>query len=682
MEGMQTAGEGPRILDPAPIAIALTSGPDHVLIYVNPEARRLFGDRPRGLPIRTAFADFGPAAIFTVMDHVYATKSAERISAAPLMYTPPSGTTPTRRYFTYSCSPASLPGREPGLMVAGLDVTEQITAAQRVNQLAEEHHRALRRYQSLVLATAQAVWVSDADGSLVEPSEQWAELTGQSVKQAGDEGGRNGEGWAEAIHPDDRQGFWETWLRALSQPPEVVEHTYRLRLASGAYRHYRDRAVPIREDGTVVEWVGTSTDIEREWQQQRRDDLLSRAAATADHTRLEDMLTALTKVIVPELTDGCGIYLLPEAADRSPHAPPTAKYATAITREGLPNLPDMWMVEPAAGDVLERVVREHRTVHHTFPPGQPPDSLTPPELAPWLRDSCANSVLLLPVVVDGVVAAVAGAVNCAGREPITAADVRLLADLLEHARGPLNNALNLRRTQRVALELQRGLLTDPPEVPGALIASRYRPSPSSDEVGGDWYDAFVLPDGALALTIGDVVGHDLTAANAMGQLRSMLRAIAYQGGESPAKVLTGLDSAATGLGVTTLATVVHARLSRDPDGWRVTWSNAGHLPPLLLHPDGTHEQLMGRSSEPVLCVAPGLERTDHVARVPTGSTLLLYTDGLVETPQGHLDHNISRLARQAARATHLSVEDLCDHLLTWAPDNHDDVALLAFHATG
>ncbi|WP_333734412.1 PP2C family protein-serine/threonine phosphatase, partial [Streptomyces sp. IBSBF 3010] len=121
--------------------------------------------------------------------------------------------------------------------------------------------------------------------------------------------------------------------------------------------------------------------------------------------------------------------------------------------------------------------------------------------------------------------------------------------------------------------------------------------------GGDWYDV-VYADDTLALDIGDVAGHDLTAATAMGQLRSMLRGLAWNNSPEcmPSTVLTMLESAAEGLNVASFTTAIHARLRRQPDSsWHMVWSNAGHPPPLLIPAEAEPYFLTGTGVDPPLC---------------------------------------------------------------------------------
>ncbi|MDQ3150255.1 MAG: serine/threonine-protein phosphatase, partial [Actinomycetota bacterium] len=243
-------------------------------------------------------------------------------------------------------------------------------------------------------------------------------------------------------------------------------------------------------------------------------------------------------------------------------------------------------------------------------------------------------------------------------------------------------AADVRRN--IADTFQRALLTPPPEVAGVEMAARYMSAGPTAEIGGDWYDAFPLAGGSLALVVGDVVGHDLTAATAMAQLRAALRGLAYDTGQAPGRLLSRLDDLVYGLGVTPFATLLLGILERTADGAAFTWASAGHPSPLLLHPDGSTRYLDGGLSTPVgIHLAPEVRRPQASADLPVGSTLLLYTDGLIEQRRAPLDEGLKRLAAQAEGAADQSLDALCDHLLTTClGDTGDDVALLAVRITG
>jgi PAS domain S-box-containing protein len=296
----------------------------------------------------------------------------------------------------------------------------------------------------------------------------------------------------------------------------------------------------------------------------------------------------------------------------------------------------------------------------------------------WHRDGTPVPVELIavPTVEDGAVTGVV-------------VSFRDLTDRLAARR----QAAELRRvTERAAEQralsdrLQQALLTPPPEPDHLQVAVRYRPAAHGAQVGGDWYDAFLQPDGATMLVIGDVVGHDSDAAAAMGQLRGLLRALAYDNDEPPSATLSRTEHVALGLAVSTMATVVLARVERHPDvpvaGTRVLrWSNAGHLPPVLLAPDGSTTLLETRP-ELMLGIDPDAPRTDHTAELGDGYTLLLVTDGLVERRDADLDEGLATMREVLRDLGETPLEELCDTLLErmLPVDGADDVAIVAVRA--
>jgi two-component system, chemotaxis family, sensor kinase Cph1 len=233
---------------------------------------------------------------------------------------------------------------------------------------------------------------------------------------------------------------------------------------------------------------------------------------------------------------------------------------------------------------------------------------------------------------------------------------------------------------RAAETLQRSLLTDPPEPEGLEVAVRYVPATREAQVGGDWYDVFAQPDGSTVLVIGDVVGHDTEAAATMAQLRGLLRGIAYDSADGPARVLARLDAAVDGLGLGALATVLVGRLTPGGADGSATlrWASAGHLPPLLVGPDGEPRVLADRPGL-LLGVDATAVRPERVAAIPGGSTLLLYTDGLVERRHQVFDDGVELLGAALSDLRDHPVEGLSDALLQrlGAGDAEDDIALVA-----
>ncbi len=241
-------------------------------------------------------------------------------------------------------------------------------------------------------------------------------------------------------------------------------------------------------------------------------------------------------------------------------------------------------------------------------------------------------------------------------------------------------------SRALADQLQQALLTPPPEPDHLHVVVRYLPAGHEAQVGGDWYDAFLQPDGATMLAIGDVVGHGSGAAAAMGQLRGILRALAYDNDETPAETLGRTDRTASGLAVSTLATAILARVERHPDvpvaGRRVVrWSNAGHVPPLLLAPDGS-SRVLETTPDLMLGVEPSAPRHDHTVDLDSGYTLLLVTDGLVEQRSSDLDEGMARMQDALRDLGRTPLPELLDTVLDRLVPRagEDDVAVVAVRA--
>ncbi|WP_240669870.1 GAF domain-containing SpoIIE family protein phosphatase [Actinoplanes solisilvae] len=266
-------------------------------------------------------------------------------------------------------------------------------------------------------------------------------------------------------------------------------------------------------------------------------------------------------------------------------------------------------------------------------------------------------------------------VNGPGRPAFTDAERGTAAEVGRRAGMAVDNSRVYGRQRHVAEVLQHSMLPTLPHVDGVDLHGRYLPAQDGASVGGDWYDAFAQPDGSLMLAVGDVSGHDIEAAATMGQVRNLVRGDAYGREDEPGPLLAQLDRALHGLQVPAAATAVLARLRRDHDDYLLSFANAGHPPPVLLRPDGEVE-IWWESPEPLLGLFPRAERTTHHRRVPAGSTLLLYTDGLVEHPAHLIDHGISRACAVLRGNAGLPPDDLCTRLLDSAPRRADDIALL------
>jgi serine phosphatase RsbU (regulator of sigma subunit) len=255
-----------------------------------------------------------------------------------------------------------------------------------------------------------------------------------------------------------------------------------------------------------------------------------------------------------------------------------------------------------------------------------------------------------------------------------------LVGMLRRSGMRLYEALDREAEQRaVADQLQRSLLPERlPQISGVRVAARSQPVSSRRRVGGDWYDVIALPSGEVGLVVGDVVGHDLRAATAMGQLRAALRAFAvYE--PSPAAVLTQVNTVADLLQVTDLTTCVYA--IANPTTRVVRWASAGHLNPLAMRASGQGHLLKGDPGPPIGVSNPAVY-VDRTWRLEPQGSLMLYTDGLVERRSTSLTDNLTRL--EHIQGPHAGPEELCDHvlevLLSDEPSAGDDVTVLALQA--
>jgi serine phosphatase RsbU (regulator of sigma subunit) len=302
--------------------------------------------------------------------------------------------------------------------------------------------------------------------------------------------------------------------------------------------------------------------------------------------------------------------------------------------------------------------------------------------AAWRRLDFTSGTIV-PLRARGETFGALAMMNTGVRPAHTEPEIAIAVEVARRGALALDNARLYGRQLKVAETLQHSLLAPPPQPEDLEIAVRYRPAASYQQVGGDWYDAFGQPDGATLLVIGDVVGHNVEAAAAMGQIRSILRGIAYARPVGPATILSRVDGVLTGLQLGTLATALVARLEQPTEqgaaGPRtMCWSSAAHLPPLLLRPDGT-VQLLDSTPERLLGAELTRPRTDHEVLLYPGDTVLFYTDGLIEHGRTEIDEGISALTEQLAELRDLPLEKICDQLLDHiAPGRaDDDIAILA-----
>ncbi|WP_229076483.1 SpoIIE family protein phosphatase [Actinoplanes sp. DH11] len=252
-----------------------------------------------------------------------------------------------------------------------------------------------------------------------------------------------------------------------------------------------------------------------------------------------------------------------------------------------------------------------------------------------------------------------------------------LADLADRAGLALENARLYEQERAIARTLQRSLLAA--DVPGGdprfVMETYYQAAAQDLEVGGDWFDAFLITPSKLAVVVGDVVGRGIDAATTMGQLRSAIRALA-SAEHGPARLLEQLDRFCERVDSARMATVVYGEI--DLLTSELSYACAGHLPPLLHEPAGSPQYLLQARSAPIGSRAGDRRRTQHKVRLAAGSRLLLYTDGLVERRGRPIDRGFEILAREYARRRDAPLKGLTAGLADTmvGRDHGDDVCLL------
>ncbi|WP_307802339.1 SpoIIE family protein phosphatase [Cellulomonas fengjieae] len=342
------------------------------------------------------------------------------------------------------------------------------------------------------------------------------------------------------------------------------------------------------------------------------------------------------------------------------------------------------VVEALAGEDLSWLVRAPKVVEalHSSPGfvAAPyaidtmglPDRTTPAQLE-LLRRLGLGQAMIVPLRARD---RVLGVLTLVAADGFSAEVVVTAAHLGRRAGLALDNVRLFLAERTAALTLQHSLLPEIPHLPDLDVASAYVPSGRHAEVGGDWFDVLPLPDGTIGLAVGDVVGHDLRAAAAMGQLRSLLRSYAWEG-SAPGEVLARADELVRGLDIADVATCTYLRWRSVDGGAEVSYARAGHPPPLLRLAGGEVRLLDAGLSTPIGLGGPGGAQAS--VDVPSGSTLVLYTDGLVERRDRGLREGIAALVAELAAlpddADSTTVKDrLVDAFVGTHPE--DDVCLL------
>jgi PAS domain S-box-containing protein len=547
----------------------------------------------------------------------------------------------------------------------------------------EEIRRSEERYRSLVQGVAQVVWVAGPDGAIKEDSPEWRWITGQSAEEY------LGRGWLNSIHPEDRERVERDWQSCV-RTGKVFDDRYRIRTKGGSYRHYDVRAVPIERDGKIVEWVGASTDVtsQREAEEMRgrlTEQLSAAALRTARLQQATSMLAeALTVEQVVEVITEVGRTAIGALRSAVVLLEADGMRLRVVNEDGMRGAPDsaggpLTLQSPS---VITRAIATRHPVLVEDPDDLRRQFADELEIDPdtVVATSDERSWVGLPLITAGPPL---GALRFSfGRPRKLAEEERVFLEALAgQCALAVERAGLYEREHTTAETLQRSLLPDRlPSVPGLVLTARYLPVTRNMEIGGDWYDAFRLPDQRLAVAVGDVMGKGLAAAAGMGRVRNALRALALTD-PRPAAVLGGLDRLFAATEEEEQVTTV-AYLVIDPETGEGVLGNAGHLPALVLEAGLPPRFDEVEAGTPLGWASP---RKQHAFSLQPGSTAVFYSDGLVEDRNRGLDAGLEELAAVAARAEadvlgqpERLLEYLVDHMLAGLAQD-DDVTVLVIH---
>ncbi|MFC3999143.1 SpoIIE family protein phosphatase [Nocardiopsis sediminis] len=580
---------------------------------------------------------------------------------------------PQSAHWVVSWFPARGDGAD-GVALIAIDLSDRHTAEVALRRSEE-------RYRSLLAATNQIVWAAGADGSVSEDCPEWRAITGQTTEQY------LGLGWLAAAHPDDQELVTRSWTDAVADRT-AFDEVFRVRTQSGDFRYYRSRAVPIMRGDELVEWVGAHTDVTT---QHEADDMRQRLTQQLGEAALRTVrLQKATSDLAEALTVDEVVQAMWEIGQSAVGADRTALGELDRERLRLRMLGDdggsgVPGAQPAESGLdfpssMSMAVRERKP----FIAGSPFELRAllddDPQVVTFLKHTDEQAWVALPLLSAGLPI---GALRFSFASPRDISDEEkvFLEALAGQCALALERAKLFEREHRTAESLQKSLLPeDLPEVKGIRMRAFYRSGTQNVQVGGDWYDAFPLPDGRVAGVLGDVMGKGIKAATGMSRVRNALRALAFSMPE-PADVLTGLDRMFDATeGADQVTTLVYFVL--DPETGQVDLSNAGHLPPLVVSENAAPWLL---ETDPDTPLGVRSERGHHKFFVQPGNTVVLYSDGLVENRKRAVASGLDELVTVASQASPEVVGDP-QHMLKYLVgsmlkgyEQDDDVTLLAVH---
>lgn len=547
-----------------------------------------------------------------------------------------------------------------GLAAAGRAVPRQPDGAADLAELGQSE----RRHRALVEAIASDVWRAAPDGALLTDLPRWRQTSRQTPEEV------LGAGWLEAVLPEDRGRVAAAWASAVDAAA-VYDVEYRIgpvrgRVGDDDVRLLSVRGVPVCDGlGRLVEYTGITVDVTEQRRQQSVLETVSRrlAEGAARMVRLQRLtarlsgaldVVAISEAVLAEAREGLGaagggVSLLDATGTRLQYQAldgydpdVKARWTDISTTDRSPGPYVLATGAPLLLSCPEQLLE-------LFPTH---------DIRRFVAVSLERSWARLPLRTSG---APFGVLALGWREERTWDDEEraFLAALAGLSAQALERARSYERERDTAALLQRSLLPDRlPDVPGLRVAGAYRAGATGMAVGGDWYDAFPLPDGRVGLAVGDVRGKGAPAASVMGRVRAALRAYAAVDPD-PAAVLQHLDGfMALFDDPEEVVTVAYAVL--DPPSGVLQHASAGHLPALVCG-GGDVRHLDGARDLPLGVGRPQRATAQDV--LAPGERLVLVTDGLVEDRRRSLTDGMALLAEQLLAAP-CDLDLVPDHLLS------------------
>ena len=505
-------------------------------------------------------------------------------------------------------------GRPERLLAVSRDVT-----AQRRTQEALAQSEAT--YRAVSGTIPGVTWAAAPTGELTHVGDQWITVHGRPRD------GALGEAWLEAVHPDDVARVLAVWGRSLASG-EAYDTEFRVRLADGTYHWFLVRALPVRdESGAIARWVGVNIDIEQrrraETARERAESglrLLSRTGATLDSLDYSTTLRNIAHAFVEEFASYCIVDVLDgqQGWDR-----------TIVHRE--PELAELVraLPEPSGDHPIARALQRRESSVVAVDPGWSEAIGGGEQRDDVIRKLGVRSFITVPIVTPS--SEVVGALTCAldataARERYADEDLAFVEEVGRRAGAAIANARLYERERRIAVELQAASLPAAlPRIAPLDLDAEYRPGSDEATIGGDWYDAFALEDGRVAITVGDVLGHGLHAAITMTKLRQAMQSAAMIDPD-PNVMLDVADKTLRLLDPDGYATALAAVYDRAAA--TLVFASAGHPGPVLRTADGRIAEFA--SPGLLLGLRDRAQRATALVPAAPGSTVVFFTDGLVE----------------------------------------------------